>query len=271
MTPVCPCTLNPTVAHEAWGPLTLAGIAGYRVTTWRNGKELTIRVWDKTRLIGEAIARQYADDLDLTKDIWGAEIVLNGYTWSVSGRVGEGVLEFASPSRPRTLADVEAGEVSLHEQCVGATDEWYTPKYVFDAMDAVFDNDVASPGFGITPWIPAKAFYTNRSLENLWGGFIWMNPPFGGRNGLVPWLEKFIDNGNGVALVPDRTSAPWWQASAPKMNALLFVSPKIKFIGADGKPGRSPAQGTTLMAIGARGASALRAAERRGLGVYVTP
>ena len=107
MTPVCTCTLTPTVAHEAWGPLTLAGIAGYRVTTRCNGGELTIRVWDKARLIGEAVARQYADD-DLMSDIWGAEIVLNGYTWSVSGRVGSGVLEFAAPSRPRTLADVEA-------------------------------------------------------------------------------------------------------------------------------------------------------------------
>ena len=110
MTPSFPCVLTPSVAHEAWGPLTLAGIAGYRVTTRRNGGELTIRVWDKARLIGEAVARQYADDLDLTKDIWGAEIVLNGYTWSVSGRVGSGVLEFASPTKPRTLADVEAGK-----------------------------------------------------------------------------------------------------------------------------------------------------------------
>jgi hypothetical protein len=38
-----------------------------------------------------------------------------------------------------------------------------------------------------------------------------MNPPFGGRNGLAPWLDKFFANGNGIALTPDRTSAPWWQ------------------------------------------------------------
>jgi len=109
MTPTFPCLLTPTVAHEAAGPLTLAGIKGFTVMTRRNGNEMTIRVWEGMRLIGEAVAKQYADD-DLINDIWGAEIVLNGYTWSVSGRVGSGVLEFASPSRPRTLADVEAGK-----------------------------------------------------------------------------------------------------------------------------------------------------------------
>lgn len=160
--------------------------------------------------------------------------------------------------------------MSLHEQSVGATDEWYTPPHVFEAMGCRFDLDVAAPGR--LDWIPINdRFITSNSLEQDWIGFVWMNPPFGGRNGLVPWMNKFIDHGNGVALVPDRTSAPWWQCAAPRMNALLFVSPKIQFIGADGKRGKSPAQGTTLMAIGTRGAAALRMAERRGLGVYVTP
>lgn len=161
--------------------------------------------------------------------------------------------------------------MSLHEQSVGATDEWYTPSYVFEAMDYAFDVDVASPGFEVTPWIPAKQFMTSDSLERSWLGFAWMNAPFGGRNGLAPWLDKFIAHGNGVALVPDRTSAPWWQAAATKMDSLLFVAPKIRFIGVDGKPGRSPAQGTTLMALGKSGRHALSIAHRRRLGVLVTP
>ena len=112
MTPVCTCTLTPTVAHESSGLLKFDGIPEYhvhcrKIGVWRNA-ELHLTVFHGLRVIGEAVARQYADDQDLTKDIWGAEIVLNGYTWLVSGRVGSGVLEFASPSRPRTLADVEA-------------------------------------------------------------------------------------------------------------------------------------------------------------------
>ena len=127
--------------------------------------------------------------------------------------------------------------MSLHEQSLGATDEWYTPAYIFRAMGIdwnhgqVFDMDVASPGREITPWIPALSFITEHSLTRPWTGFIWMNAPFGSRNGLVPWLDKFIDHGNGVALVPDRTSAPWWRHSAGRMHKLLFVSPKIEARG----------------------------------------
>ena len=151
--------------------------------------------------------------------------------------------------------------MALHEHSVGATDEWYTPPHIFEAMGETFDMDVASPGPDVTPWIPANSFILTGSLQRRWRGLVWMNAPFGGRNGLVPWLAKFVEHGNGIALTPDRTSAPWWQMFAPKMDALLFVTPKIKFIGADGKPGRSPAQGTTLMALGSRGVAALRRAE----------
>lgn len=159
--------------------------------------------------------------------------------------------------------------MALHEQCVGATDEWYTPPHVFDALGCTFYVDVASPGKDVTPWIPAKHFVTKESLEANWVGFSWMNPPFGGRNGLVPWLQKFFAHGDGIALVPDRTSAPWWQWCARRADLILFVSPKLKFIGADGKPGKSPAQGTCLMAAGPRAHEPLLNARLSGLGVLM--
>lgn len=161
--------------------------------------------------------------------------------------------------------------MALHEQSVGKTNEWYTPPYVFGALACSFDMDVASPGAGVTWWIPANRFVTANSLEQDWSGFVWMNPPFGGRNGLVPWLEKFFAHGDGIALVPDRTSAPWWQRFAPMADAILFVSPKLKFIGVDGKPGDSPAQGTSLFAAGERAIDALNMAQSRGLGLLVHP
>ena len=161
--------------------------------------------------------------------------------------------------------------MALHEQCVGATDEWYTPPHVFDALGCTYDMDVASPGEDVTPWIPALNFITSNSLELEWSGFIWMNPPFGRRNGLVPWLTKFFEHSNGIALVPDRTSAPWWQTFAKQSDAILFVSPKLKFIGADGKPGPSPAQGTCLFASGNRAIHALYRAQSENLGVLTRP
>jgi hypothetical protein len=160
--------------------------------------------------------------------------------------------------------------MALHEKSAGKTNEWYTPPHVFDALGCRFDTDVASPGGHITPWIPTKHFLT-RNDEPVWCGFIWMNPPFGGRNGISPWLKNFFLHGNGIALTPDRTSAPWWQHFAGQAHKVLFVAPKLKFIGADGLPGDSPAQGTSLMAVGSRGVAALHRAADNGLGVLMAP
>ena len=166
--------------------------------------------------------------------------------------------------------------MALHEQSVGKSDEWYTPPHVFSALDCRFSMDVSSPGQNVTPWIPAANFLTSRGLESAWSGFVWMNPPFGARNGLIPWLERFLAHGNGIALVPDRTSAPWWQQFVPRAELTLFVAKKIRFIaGFDdpdygivrGQPGRSPAQGTCLLAVGAEARSSLLRADSVGFGV----
>ena len=108
------------------------------------------------------------------------------------------------------------------------------------------------------------------SLTYPWDGFIWMNPPFGGRNGLVPWLDKFFAHGNGIALTPDRTSAPWWQDAARRCDALLLVAGKVKFLRPDGTQGRSPSNGTTLFAVGAKGVKALQRAQENNLGLVFT-
>jgi hypothetical protein len=171
----------------------------------------------------------------------------------------------------RAASSFQEKAMALHEQSVGATDEWFTPPHVFDVLGCEFDTDVASPGQELTPWIPAKRFITCHSLSVPWSGFTWMNPPFGPRNGIVPWLEKFFAHGNGIALVPDRTSAPWWQRFAPRAELVLFVSPKIRFIAADGAPGTSPAQGTSLLAVGPQGCAALRRAAAHGLGAPMVP
>lgn len=156
--------------------------------------------------------------------------------------------------------------MALHEQSVGKTDEWYTPPHVFDALGEHFDLDPAHPGYGMLPYVPADMLFSKDGLEQDWHGFVWLNPPFGGRNGLVPWIRKFVKHGNGIILVPDRTSAPWWQNLAEAADAILFISPKLKFIDRNGHPGSSPAQGTCLAAIGRRAVSALCRAHEKGLG-----
>ena len=156
-----------------------------------------------------------------------------------------------------------------HWERPGETDEWYTPKYIFDALACTFDLDPANaaPGGG---FVPCRERYASEGLEKPWRGFVWMNPPFGGRNGIVPWLEKFVRHDDGIALTPDRTSAPWFQTYAMRVDAIVFVSPKIKFIRPDGTEGRSPGSGTALMGVGNRAVTVLRRAAPK-LGLFVTP
>lgn len=154
--------------------------------------------------------------------------------------------------------------MSHWEACVGASDEWYTPKYIFDALGEGFDLDVASRYVPLH--VPLLGHYIgSNSLIADWRGFVWMNPPFGGRNSLEPWLDKFFDHGNGIALTPDRTSAPWFQKAWGCADLALFL-PKVKFIRPDGSLGKSPSNGTTLWAAGSRAAEALtRAAPKLGI------
>lgn len=145
----------------------------------------------------------------------------------------------------------------------GKTDEWYTPKYIFDALGCTFDMDVAAPNDG-PRHVPTSRWLSSDALLCEWEGFVWMNPPFGGRNGIEPWLAAFFGHGNGVALTPDRTSAPWFQKWAPRAWSMLFL-PKVKFERPDGTVGKSPSTGTTLWASGWQGHEALRNAQHLGL------
>jgi hypothetical protein len=91
-------------------------------------------------------------------------------------------------------------------ETVGETDEWFTPRYIFDALGEQFDLDVAAP-VGGPRHVPCERWYSVDSLSRPWSGFIWMNPPFGRQATKRKWLTKFFEHGNGIALVPDRTSA----------------------------------------------------------------
>jgi hypothetical protein len=103
---------------------------------------------------------------------------------------------------------------------MGQSNDWFTPDYVFDALGCRFDLDVAAPESGPLH-VPCHRWISANSLDFEWFGFVWMNPPFGGRNGIWPWLDKFLAHGNGIALTPDRTSAPWFHAAWDRADAIL--------------------------------------------------
>lgn len=152
-----------------------------------------------------------------------------------------------------------------HEPCVGGSDDWYTPREIFTALGATFDLDPCSPGPG--HWVPAQWIYTiaDDGLNQPWRGFVFMNPPFGGRFGHVPWVEKFLTHGDGIGLVRAYTSSSWWHDLMPRCDAIVFPRGKTKFVRPDGSIGRSPGHGVALFACGARGCETLK---RSRLGMF---
>lgn len=153
-------------------------------------------------------------------------------------------------------------------ESAGKSDEWYTPRYIFDAIGETFDLDVAAPVDG-PRHVPTSRWYSSHALDQIWSGFIWMNPPFGNQSTKRLWLAKFFDHGNGIALLPDRTSAPWFQEAARLSDLMLFISPRVQFERPDGSIGKSPGTGTVLFASGDRACAALSRAH--SLGFLATP
>ena len=159
--------------------------------------------------------------------------------------------------------------MSYWENTIGATDEWYTPPEVFDALGCLFDLDVSPARFGKSH-VPALHMLEGDGLIEIWTGFVWMNPPYGGRGDLEPWLDRFFTHGNGIALVPDRTSALWFWNAWNRSDLCLF-SRKIKFIKPDGLRGIKPSNGSGFFAVGSRGVAALESAAQKGFGIIGKP
>ena len=138
-----------------------------------------------------------------------------------------------------------------------ASDDWYTPKYIFDALNVTFTLDVAAPLEG-PRYVPAYHWYAAEGEHLEWDGLVWMNPPYGHQRQKHVWLDRFAKHGNGIALMPDRTSAPWFQHFAPQMDAILWINGKVKFEKPNGEVGNSPGNGSVLFAMGPVAVRAVR-------------
>ena len=83
-------------------------------------------------------------------------------------------------------------------QTVKTSDDYWTPAWIFTALNLHFDLDVACPMEGPTH-TPCNKFYTQEDdgLAQPWDGLVFMNPPF---SNATPWVNKFLDHNNGIAL-----------------------------------------------------------------------
>ncbi|HNX27301.1 MAG TPA: DNA N-6-adenine-methyltransferase [Phycisphaerae bacterium] len=145
-----------------------------------------------------------------------------------------------------------------HENPVPGTCEWFTPPWLFEAMDIEFDLDPASPGKAAVPWIPAREHFTlnENGLVQPWHGNVWLNPPYGRQTPV--WLKKILSHGRGIALVFARTDTRWFHETAVNFDAICFLRKRINFIRHDGSEGSSPGCGSMLLVCGRDNVKAVR-------------
>jgi hypothetical protein len=137
-----------------------------------------------------------------------------------------------------------------------ANDELYTPKALFDRLGLQFDLDVASshnPNIAT----PAHNRYTveDDALTQSWYGRVWMNPPFSKPS---PWAHKWLEHGNGVALLPLSGNSRWWRMLWESEAAVVMVEPNTGFTNPEGKE-QKIMYGISLWAIGMDNIDAIRA------------
>ena len=114
---------------------------------------------------------------------------------------------------------------------MSVTDEWATPRFLFDALNAEF-------GFTLDPCATAenakcKKFYT-RAEDGLSRGWeeeiVFMNPPYGRE--ISAWMRKAYESSRGsalvVCLIPARTDTNWWHRYAMR-GEIRFFKGRLKF------------------------------------------
>lgn len=151
-----------------------------------------------------------------------------------------------------------------HQSADAETVEWYTPPGLFDALGLRFDLDPAAPKGGLD-WIPARRFLSieDDGLSLPWEGRVWLNPPYGPHTAV--WLERFIEHGDGLALVFARTDTEWFHRCAIAADALCFVRGRLTFVRPDGDRSTSNAGAPSLLI--ACGDECVAALDRAKLGL----
>ena len=132
------------------------------------------------------------------------------------------------------------------------TDDYYTPKWLFDALDVTFDLDVASPPQGPLH-TPCHAYYTQADdgLTQPWHGRVWMNPPY---SKPLPWVQKWLHHANGMALLP--TNGGQWCKLLWDSNAKGVWLGRLAFVRSNHEQKGSPLN-IVLWAIGTHNIKAI--------------
>lgn len=137
-----------------------------------------------------------------------------------------------------------------------------TPKYIIDALGGKFDLDPCAGEHTDIGHINLWDGRGENGLEQNWEGCVYVNPPFSQKE---LWIKKMIDHRNGILLLPERGSAPWFGPLAIDCGMYFVMGKKVNFIG-----GTSSANvGSVLFTFGMDAIDRIKASKLPGHFVYV--
>ena len=122
-----------------------------------------------------------------------------------------------------------------HQSHNAQTHTWLTPPFILEALGLFALDPCAAPE--PRPWPTAEAMWTraDNSLARPWFGRVWLNPPYGPRAQIAPWMRRMADHGVGTALIFARTeTAIFFETIWERATAVLFIKGRLVFHRGDG-------------------------------------
>lgn len=170
---------------------------------------------------------------------------------------------------PDDVAKVRA--MGSHQSANAETHTWLTPPFILKALGPFDLDPCAAPE--PRPWPTAALHWTRQdnSLGRQWSGRVWLNPPYGVKATIGPWMRRMAEHGHGTALIFARTeTAVFFETVWGKASAVLFLKGRLCFHRRDGSLPSNAAGGgnagapSVLIAYGQGDADALSASGLAG-------
>lgn len=152
-----------------------------------------------------------------------------------------------------------------HQSHDAETHTWLTPPHIIEALGPFDLDPCAAPE--PRPWPTARVHWNrdDNSLNREWTGRVWLNPPYGPKAQIAPWMRRMAAHGLGTALIFARTeTAIFFETVWNAATAVMFFKGRLCFHRPDGTLPRADQGGgnagapSVLIAYGETDADRLR-------------
>ncbi len=106
-------------------------------------------------------------------------------------------------------------------------DQLQTPPHIYKVLGHIDLDPCAAQNTSIG----AANYVLEHGQDGLllpWHGFVYCNPPFSQKH---KWANRFVQHGNGILILPERGSAPWFAPLAAAAKHYWVMGQKINFLG----------------------------------------